>query len=136
MVKIILFVILLFMLAMVDPPLASFIAVGLMPAFTSMMIDTRPEKSTGRTVLFFSFAGVAKFMVPMLSHVGRNNFSDALNIFHLFVVYAFAAMGYFVAWMVPRLFVIYADYKNQERARTISEKMTKLLEEWGTDIRG
>jgi hypothetical protein len=135
MVKVILFVIMLFLLALVDPPLAAFIAIGLMPAFTAVMLDARPEKSTGRTVMFFNLAGLVKFLVPMLERFGMNKFPDALNIFHLFVVYAFAAMGYFVAWMVPRLFVIYADYKNQNRARAISEKLAGLMEEWGHEVR-
>jgi hypothetical protein len=135
MVKMIIFSILLFMLALIDPPLASFIAIGLMPAFTALMLDTRPEKSTGRTVAFFNLAGMVRYLVPMLERLGSNKFPEALNIIHLFVVYAFAAMGYFVAWIVPRLFVIYADYKNQNRARAISEKLAKLMEEWGHEVR-
>ena len=135
MVKVILFVIILILLALIDPPLAAFLAIGITPAFVAVMLDTRPEKSTGRTVMYFNFAGIVKFLIPMIERIGMNKFPEALSIFHIFVVYAFAMMGYFVAWMVPRLFVIYADYKNQNRARAITEKMAKLMEEWGNEVR-
>ncbi len=130
MIKIILFVIVLFLLALIDPPMAAFISIALLPAFVATIY---PQYS--RTVTFFNLAGVVRFLYPMLERIGMNKFPEALNVFHIFVVYVFALMGYFVAWIVPRLFVIYADYKNQNRARAITEKMAKLMEEWGPEVR-
>lgn len=135
MVKIALFCLFILPLLVIDPPVFTFVVVAMFPAFVSMMVDTRPEKSTGMTVAFFNLAGVVRYLVPMLEDLGTNKFNIALNVVNFFVVYTFAAIGYFVVWLVPRIFVLYADYKNQTRARIISERMAKLVEEWGSEVR-
>lgn len=122
-------------LLVIDPPVFAFIVVGMFPAFTAIMLDRRPEKSIGMTVAFFNLAGVVKYLVPMLENLGLNKFSMTLSLMNFFVVYGFAALGNFMVWLVPRIFVIYADYKNQTRAHHISEKMAKLIEEWGAEVR-
>ena len=135
MVKIILFFLLTLPLLIIDPPVFTFVMVSMFPAFVALMVDIRPEKSTGMTVAFFNLAGLVRYLVPMLEDIGTNKFSNALSVVNFFVVYIFAAIGYFVVWLVPRIFVLYADYKNQTRARIISERMAKLIEEWGSEVR-
>ena len=119
----------------VDAPACSFFVVGMMPGFTSLMIDRRPGKSTGTTILFFNLAGVLLFLIDMFDRLGANKMPDALSVVKIFTVYLFAGCGYFMVWLVPRLFVIYVDYKNQARAKSISGKIADLLEEWGPEVR-
>jgi len=133
MIKIILFSLPLLPLLLVDQQLFIFIVAALSPAYIALVTDRRKDKSTGMTVTFFNLAGLALYVVPMLGKLGSDKYS--INVLHFFVVFIFSAVGYFIVWFIPRLFVIYADYKNQARARTVSEKMSKIIEKWGVEVR-
>ena len=133
MIKILLYTLPVFPLLFIDQQLFIFIITALSPAYIALMTDRRKDKSTGMTVTFFNLAGLALYVVPMLSKLGSDKYS--INIMHFFVVFMFSAIGYFIVWFVPRLFVIYADYKNQARARLVSSKMSKLIEKWGVEVR-
>lgn len=135
MIKIILLSLFLAPLLVIDPPVLVFIITVLSPAFIALVTDRRKDKSTGMTVAFFNLAGLSIYLVPMFGRLGNNKFDQTLTSTNFLIVLLFAAMGYFVVWLVPRIFVIYADYKNQARARVVSEKMTKLIEKWGVEVR-
>jgi hypothetical protein len=135
MTKLVIFFVFTLPLLVVDPPVYSFFMIGMFPGLTALMVDRRPGKSTGTTIMFFNLAGVLIYMIDMLNRIGANKFPETLSVIKIFTVYLFAGCGYFIVWLVPRLFVIYVDYKNQARAKNISTKISELIEEWGPEVR-
>lgn len=110
-----------------------FVSAGLAPAFVSYLVDMRPGKNMSATVTFFSLAGLT---IPMQKFFNQGNplaLPDSIDL--LLLVYVFAAMGYFIVWLVPKITVIIVDYKNESRAIRIREKIAHLVEEWGPEVR-
>lgn len=122
-------------LLVLSPELCVFVAIGLLPAFVAFLVDIRPGKNTSATVAFFNLAGVTIPGMRFLNGDYMISFANVLNIKILLVVYLFAAIGYFIVWLVPKITVIIVDYKNERRAIRIKEKITGLIEEWGPEIR-
>jgi hypothetical protein len=124
-----------FGLMVIDPGLAVFVLVGLVPTFVWRLVDNKPGKNTSATITFFNLAGLtipcSKFLEDPSSIPSFPN----LDMVQLMVVYLFATMGWFIAWLIPKIVVIMVDLKNEKRAVRIKEKMNELLEEWGTDIK-
>ena len=119
-----------------SPKLFVFMVVSMAPAFVAYIIDRMPGKNISTTVALFNFSGFSIFAGEMLQGSGSiRNLSDALDPFKLMVVYLFAAVGWFIIWIVPKLAIIIFEYKDQVRIDGIEKKITKLEEEWGVEIR-
>ena len=113
-----------------------FMFVSLAPAFVAYIIDRSVGKSVSTTVGLFNFSGFAIFSVEMLQGSGSlRNLSDALDPFKLMVVYLFAAVGWFIVWIVPKVTTVIFEYKDSSRAVVIQKKLIKIEEEWSIDIR-
>ncbi len=125
------------LLLVVSPKMFMFTAVGLAPAIVAFIVDVRPGKNTFQTVLFFNLAGVAtKFTDFLNSPLNAGTFSEMITPVNLMTMYVFAAIGYFVVWLVPKVVVIIVDYKNERHALRIRERISQLIEEWGPEVKG
>ena len=110
-----------------------FVSAALGPAMVSYLIDFRPGKNTSATVTFFSLSGMS---IPAMKFLNQNNdLALPANLDLLLLVYVFAAMGYFIVWLVPKITVIVVDYKFERRAIRIREKIAQLIEEWGPEVK-
>jgi len=119
----ILVILLWFCMLVMSYKLCIFVSAALAPAFVSYLIDMQPGRNRSATVAFFSLAGQC------------NDLALPASIDLLLLVYVFAAMGYFIVWLVPKITVIIVDYKNESRAIRIREKIAQLIEEWGAEVR-
>jgi hypothetical protein len=124
------------LLLVVSPKLFVFVCVGLTPSIVCSIVDVKPGRNTFQTVLFFNLSGVCiKFMDFLNNPALLRSFADALNPTNILMIYLFAALGYFVVWLVPKIVVIMADYKSERRALVIKEKITEMIEEWGPEVK-
>ena len=129
----ILVILLWFCMLVMSYKLCIFVSAALAPAFVSYLIDMQPGRNRSATVAFFSLAGLT---IPFMKYLNQgNDLALPASIDLLLLVYVFAAMGYFIVWLVPKITVIIVDYKNESRAIRIREKIAQLIEEWGAEVR-
>lgn len=112
-----------------------FLSISMMPALVAYLVDIRPGKNTSTTVTCFNLAGVTIPSMKFVNGTYSLNINTALDMRIIALVYLFAAMGYFIVWLVPKITVIVVDYRNERRAIRIREKITELVEEWGPEVR-
>ncbi len=129
----ILIILIWFGLLVMSYKMCIFVSASLAPAFVSYLVDIRPGKNMSATVAFFSLAGLT---IPLMKFLNQgNDLALPASIDLLLLVYIFAAMGYFIVYLVPKITVIIVDYKNESRAIRIREKIAQLVEEWGAEVR-
>ena len=112
-----------------------FALIGMGPAIVCYLIDWKPGKNTFQTVAYFNLAGVSIKCMDFIQNISSLTLAEAMSPKNLLLAYSFAAMGYFVVWLVPKVIVIMVDYKNQRRSIVINEKVEKLVEEWGPEVK-
>ena len=123
-------------LLIVSPKFFVFSLVALMPAFVARVIDRLPTKDTSTSVALFNLTGLGFYAEDAFRSGGSfTNLAAVIDVQKLMVVYLFAALGWFIVWIVPRLTVIYIDYRNENRASRIRRKIDKLIDEWGAEVK-
>lgn len=136
MLKKIILVIASFILLVVSQKIFVFMFISMAPAFVAYIIDRSPGKSVSTTVGLFNVSGFAVFATEMLQGSGSlRNLSDALDPFKLMVVYLFAAVGWFIVWIVPKVATVVFEYKDHSKIAMIRKRLDKIEEEWSIDIR-
>ena len=118
-----------------SPALCVFFTIGMAPAMVSYFVDMQPGKNYSSTIAFFNMTGITIPGMQFLHGDRALSFATALDMRVLILVYLFAAMGYFIVWLIPKITVIVVDYKNERRAIRIREKVSALVEEWGPEVR-
>lgn len=117
----------------VSPRLFVFSFVALAPSLVAFYIDRLPGKNTSITVALFNFTGLILYATDVMR--GASAMTGAMDFKKLLVVYLFAALGWFIVWIVPRLTVIFIDYRNENRAAKIRKKINDLVDEWGEELK-
>ena len=117
-------------LAVYDPKICMFVVIGLAPAIVSYLVDTKPGKNTSATIFFFNLTGMTVAGMKFLKGAPIE-----MKVQNFFMIYLFAGMGYFIVWLVPKITVIIIDYKYERRAVRFREKIVKLVDEWGAEVK-
>lgn len=103
---------------------------GLLPTLTVVVTDTRNiNKIT--TVGCFNIAGVMICLNSIFTQFNSGSaFSITDNIFNIIIMLGAAALGVFLYYVLPDLFVFIFKSSAQHRLKVINAKLEKLSENW------
>lgn len=117
-------------------PTAVVLAVGLIPTFFAVVVDSRTGRSEGLAVLALNFAGVLPF-VAKLWHDGHT-VERALKIisdpYAWLVIFGASAMAFGLLKAMPAVIQRALDAIAERRVRKLKERQAELLKEWGSEI--
>lgn len=120
-----------------NPNMFLFICFAMAPAIVSLMLDRLPGKNTSTTVLLFNLSGVSIFVFQVLSgNRSISKLSDAFNIHWILVVYLFAALGWFIIWLCPKLVTSLSEFRYEKKIQGLEKKIAQLADEWGEEVKG
>lgn len=113
-----------------------FMFVALAPLIVARIVDRTPGKNISTTVGLFNFSGFAIYAIDMYGAGSLRNITDAIDPFKLMIVYLFAAIGWAIIWVVPKMTIILGEYRDEARTKAIRSRIEELEEEWSTQVRG
>ena len=127
--KIILFLSLMIVSFTVFPAVVV-LAIGLLPTITIIVTDTK-NLTRITTVGCFNIAGAMICLNNIFNQFDSGvEFSVASNIFNVVIMLGGAALGVFLYYILPDLFVFIFKTSAQHRLKVINAKLVKLSENW------
>lgn len=127
--KIVLFLSLMFVAFTVFPAVVV-LAIGLLPTLTIIVTDTK-NLTKITTVGCFNIAGAMICLNNIFNQFANGTeFSVASNIFNIIIMLSGAALGVFLYYILPDLFVFIFKNSAQHRLKVINAKLEKLSENW------
>ena len=107
---------------------------GLLPTFTIVVTDTKNiNKIT--TVGCFNLAGIMICLNSIFDQFTSNTkFSILDNIHNIIIMLSAAALGMFLYYILPDIFVYVFKNSAQHRLKIINTKLEKLKETWDNII--
>lgn len=131
--KIILFLLLLIISFKVLPAIVV-LFIGLLPTFTIVITDTKNVNKI-TTVGCFNVAGVMICLNNIFNQISSSaKFSINENIYNIVVMLAASALGVFLYYILPDIFVYIFKNSAQHRLKIINAKLDKLKENWDNII--
>ena len=131
--KVFWFILLLFVSFKVLPAIVV-LFLGLLPTFTIVVTDTKNiNKIT--TVGCFNVAGVMICLNSLFNQFSSSaKFSITDNIYNIVIMLSVAALGVFLYYILPDIFVYIFKNSAQHRLKIINAKLEKLKETWDNII--
>ena len=107
---------------------------GLLPTFTIVVTDTKNiNKIT--TVGCFNVAGVMICLNSLFDQFSSSaKFSITDNIYNIIIMLSAAALGMFLYYILPDIFIYVFKNSAQHRLKTINAKLEKLSQNWANII--
>tara|TARA_X000000950_G_scaffold140658_1_gene174555 strand:- start:5137 stop:5577 length:441 start_codon:yes stop_codon:yes gene_type:complete len=125
-------------LSIVFLPTAVILFVGLIPSFVAFFVDSTPKKTRAVTVGSYNVMGCVPFMLDLWEVSG--DLDVAIDILFtpltLVVIYAAAAVGYFIYWGAGLVISSFFYQQGQSRRSDIVKRKQELIERWGRDVTG
>lgn len=125
-------------LSIVFLPTAVILFVGLIPSFVAFFVDSTPKKTKAVTVGSYNVMGCVPFMLDLWEVSG--DLDVAIDILFtpltLVVIYAAAAVGYFIYWGAGLVISSFFYQQGQSRRSDIVKRKQELIERWGRDVTG
>ncbi|PIR33216.1 MAG: hypothetical protein COV36_03040 [Alphaproteobacteria bacterium CG11_big_fil_rev_8_21_14_0_20_44_7] len=119
-----------------SPALFVFVIFATAPSIVAYIVDRLPGKNTSTTVAMFNLSGVSVYASDIFSNSSSlSSFMDVLDPFKLMVVYLFAALGWFLIWIIPRFTTVVMEYSNDAQVVELEHKLEKMIEEWGEEVK-
>lgn len=131
--KVLLFILLL-LIAFRVLPVVVILFLGLLPTFTILITDT---KNTNKitTVGGFNLAGIMICLNSIFNQfTSDDKFSILNNIHNIIIMLSAAALGMFLYYILPDIFVYVFKNSAQHRLKIINAKLEKLKETWDNVI--
>ena len=127
--KVILFILLLFISFRILPAVVVLI-LGLLPTITIIVTDTKNiNKIT--TVGCFNVAGIMICLNSLFNQFSSSaKFSITDNIHNIIIMLSAAALGMFLYYILPDIFIYIFKNSAQHRLKMINAKLEKLKESW------
>lgn len=126
------------LMAMVMLASAFLLLVALMPTFVAFFVDGSKRKMKAVTVGVMNFAGASTYLFELWSH--GNSFDAAVTIIAdpqaIVVIYAVAAVGYFLDWALTGFFATFIVQRAKARMKVIVERRSELEARWGAEVSG
>ena len=131
--KVLLFALLLFISFRVFPAVVV-LFLGMLPTFTIVVTDTKNiNKIT--TVGCFNIAGIMICLNSIFNQFSSTSkFSILDNIYNIIIMLSAAALGMFLYYILPDIFVYVFKNSAQHRLKVINAKLEKLKETWDNII--
>ena len=125
-------------LSIVFLPTAVILFVGLIPSFVAFFVDSTPKKTRAVTVGSYNVMGCVPFMLDLWEVSG--DLDVAIDILFtpltLVVIYAAAAVGYFIYWGAGLVISSFFYQQGQSRRSVFVKRKQELIERWGRDVTG
>ena len=132
------FLVAFIILAAVFLPTAFVLIVGLLPMVVAFFADRAPKKTKSITVGAMNLAGCAPFL--LLLWTTDHSLDKAMSIIFdpmaIVVIYAAAAVGYFIDWALSILVANFMYEKGQSHVKAIEKRQKELIERWGQEVTG
>lgn len=137
-IKIVLPSLVLLGLALVALPTVTIVVVGLLPAFTWLIVDTTPGRYGFRCIASMNVAGVVPFVYQLW--MNGNDLPTAIAIVSeplaWLVFMCAAASGWLVFYVVPGLVTAVQKFNARQSIRELRRRQEELVEEWGPSVAG
>lgn len=115
----------------------AFFALGMLPAIVAIIIDKGTGRFASKTVSACNFIGI----LPYLFDVGMT-YERSLASKHLMsvpttwlIIYGSAAVGWVLIWIMPQITLVFFTVRADMKRRKLMEEQTKMLDEWGDEVR-
>jgi uncharacterized membrane protein YiaA len=119
-------------------PTTAILLVGMLPTFVAYLVDRSLEKNKTFTIGAMNFAGCFPYLLGLWT--GENTLQVALNYLEnpqtIIVIYAIAAMGYIINYMVTLGVSSILVQKSKMRIEKIDKEKQSLKDRWGEKVNG
>jgi hypothetical protein len=120
------------------PPALALILFGMAPSMVAAIVDRTPQRAVTLTVGFLNLPGVLGNCIDLWRHAGT--FAGAYQLLRSpwtwIVMYAGAALGWLVAWLLPILIREILLNAIDRREASLKALQKRLREEWGDEVAG
>ncbi len=115
----------------------AFISIAMLPGIVAQITDGRPGRFASKTVMAFNVAGISPQIEAIFSSGSPD--STAISLFSnpsvWLLIYGFAAFGWGVVFLVPRISHLYLEITAKYTTKKLAHFQEKLVEEWGDEVR-
>lgn len=137
-IKIVLPSLVLLGLSLVALPTVTIVVVGLLPAFTWLIVDMTPGRYGFRCIASMNVAGVVPFVFQLW--MNGNDLPTAIAIVSqplAWLVFMCAgASGWLIFYVVPGLVAALQKFNARQSIRELRGLQEELVEEWGASVAG
>lgn len=125
-------------LGLVALPTVTVVVVGLLPAFTWLIVDTTPGRYGFRCIASMNVAGVVPFVYELWTNGNDLNTAMAIVSEPLawLVFMCAAASGWLVFYVLPGLVTAVQKFNARQTVRELRSLQEDLVEEWGPSVTG